>query len=148
MHAKLLQSCPTLCYLMDCSLPIFSVRGIVQARILEWVAISFSRGSSWSRNQTCVSCISCTAGRFFTTELWGKPQSNIAVNQLKMTGIDNISQNKFTGEEWKSKSIQCLQILEPCMCLTNKLTIEYMHHNTLWQILRTATLTFHFWLPQ
>ena len=40
--AKLLQSCPTLCDPMDCSLPGFSVHGILQARTLEWVAISFS----------------------------------------------------------------------------------------------------------
>ena len=48
---------------MDCSPPGPSVRGILQARILEWVAISFSRGSSQSRNRTWISCI---AGRFFT----------------------------------------------------------------------------------
>ena len=42
-----------------------SVHGILQARILEWVAISFSRGSSWHRNQTWVSCV---AGRFFTNQ--------------------------------------------------------------------------------
>ena len=59
------QSCPTLCNPMDCSLPGFSVHGIFQARVLEWVAISFSRGSSWPRNRTQVSCI---AGRRFT--LW------------------------------------------------------------------------------
>ena len=40
--AKSLQSCPTLCDPMDCSLPCFSVHGILQARTLEWVAISFS----------------------------------------------------------------------------------------------------------
>ena len=40
------QSCPTLCHPMDCSPPGSSVHGILQARILEWVAISFSRGSS------------------------------------------------------------------------------------------------------
>ena len=51
------QSCPTLCDPMDCSLPGFSVNGIFQAGVLEWVAISFSRGSSWSRDQTQVSCI-------------------------------------------------------------------------------------------
>ena len=49
---------------MDGSLPGFSVRGILQVRILEWVAISFSRGSSQLRDQTWVSRI---AGRFFTT---------------------------------------------------------------------------------
>ena len=57
------QSCPTLCDPMDCSPPGSSVHGILQARILEWTAISFSRGSSQPRDQTWVSCI---AGRFFT----------------------------------------------------------------------------------
>ena len=51
------------CDPMDCSLPGSSVHGILQARILEWVAISFSRGSSRPKNQTWVSCI---AGRYFT----------------------------------------------------------------------------------
>ena len=46
VHAKSLQSCPTLCDLVDCSPPGSSVHGILQARILEWVAISSSRGSS------------------------------------------------------------------------------------------------------
>ena len=55
---------------MDCSPPGSSVHGILQARILEWVAISFSRGSSCTRDRTWVSC---TAGRFFTTEPPGKP---------------------------------------------------------------------------
>ena len=57
------QSCPTLCDPMDCSPPGSSVHEIFQARILEWVAISFSRGSSQPRDWTQVSC---TAGRFFT----------------------------------------------------------------------------------
>ena len=52
VHAKLLQSCPLLCDPMDCSLPGSSVHGILQARILEWVAIAFSRGSSKPRDQT------------------------------------------------------------------------------------------------
>ena len=56
---QLLQSCPTLCDPMDCSPPGSSVQGIFQARILEWMAISSSRGSSWPRDQTQVSCISC-----------------------------------------------------------------------------------------
>ena len=57
------QSCLTLCNSMDCRLPASSVYGILKARILEKVAISFSRGSSWPRDQTQVSHI---AGRFFT----------------------------------------------------------------------------------
>ena len=63
--AKALQSCPTLCNPMDCSPPGSSVHGILQARVLEWVAISFSRGSSPPRDRTQVSCIE---GRLFT--LW------------------------------------------------------------------------------
>ena len=47
---------------MDCSLPGFSVHGIAQARILEWVAISYSRRSYQPRDQTCISCI---VGKFF-----------------------------------------------------------------------------------
>ena len=53
------QSRPTLCNPMDCSPLDSSVRGIFQARILEWVVISSSRGSSWPRDWTCVSCVSC-----------------------------------------------------------------------------------------
>ena len=56
-------SCPTLCDPMGCSPPSSSVHGILQARILEWVAIPFSRGSPQPRDRTQVSCI---AGRFFT----------------------------------------------------------------------------------
>ena len=55
------QWCLTFCDPMDCSPPGSSVHGSLQARILEWVAISFSRGSSQPRDQTKVSCI---AGRF------------------------------------------------------------------------------------
>ena len=50
------QLCLTLCDPMNCSLPVSSVHGILQARILEWVSMSFSRGSSQHRDQTRVSC--------------------------------------------------------------------------------------------
>ena len=56
-ESEVAQSCPTLCDPMDCSLPGSSLHGILQARVLEWVAISFSRGSSWPRDRTRVSCI-------------------------------------------------------------------------------------------
>ena len=62
VHAKSLQLCPTLCGPMVCSQPGFSVHGILPARILEWVAISYSRGSS----QPCISYVQYI-GRFFTT---------------------------------------------------------------------------------
>ena len=56
MTVLVTQSCPTLCNLMNCSPPCPSVHGILQARILEWVAIPFSRGSSQTRDRTQVSC--------------------------------------------------------------------------------------------
>ena len=53
------QSCPTLCDPMDCRLSGSSVHGILQARNLEWVAVPSSRGSSQSRDQTCIFYVSC-----------------------------------------------------------------------------------------
>ena len=63
------QFCWTLCDPTDCGPPGSSVRGILHATILEWIAIPFSRGSSQSRNRTWVSCI---AGRFFSVWATGK----------------------------------------------------------------------------
>ena len=51
------QPCPTLCHPADCSLPGSSVHGILQARILQWVPMSSSRGSSQPRDRTRVSCL-------------------------------------------------------------------------------------------
>ena len=68
----------TLCNPMDCSPPGSSVHGILQARILEWVAIPFSRASSQPRNQTEVSCI---ADRFLTS--W-------ATREVHCTGITTV----------------------------------------------------------
>ena len=56
------QLCPTVCDPRDCSPPGSTVHGILQTRILEWVAVPFSRGSSWPRNQTLVPSVSCIAG--------------------------------------------------------------------------------------
>ena len=62
------------CDPVDCRSPGFSVHGIFQARILEWVTISYSRGSSWPRDWTWVFCISCMAGEFFTASAtWEAP---------------------------------------------------------------------------
>ena len=82
------QSCPTLCDPMDCSSPGSSVLGILQARILEWVAISFSRGSFWPRDWTWVSCITW---RFFI--VWATREAYI-ISYFKATlpnGIITIS---------------------------------------------------------
>ena len=77
------------CDPVDCSLPGSSVHGILQARILEWVAISYSRGSSRPRNRTRVSCI---AGRFFTN--WAMRE---ATNFLLSSSQDSLYQ---TGDRW------------------------------------------------
>ena len=61
--AKSHQSHLTLCNLMDCSPPSSSVHGILQARTLEGVAVTFSRGSSQPRDQTCISYTSCIGRR-------------------------------------------------------------------------------------
>ena len=66
------QSCPTLCEPMDCSPPDSSVHWISQARILEWVALPFSRGSSWPRDQTWVSC---SAGGLLT--VWATSEAHL-----------------------------------------------------------------------
>ena len=71
------QLCPTLCDPMDCSLPGFSVHGIFQARISEWVAISSSRGSSWPRDRTHVSCVSCSGRQILYHCVTWEPQSQI-----------------------------------------------------------------------
>ena len=60
-----------------------SVRGVFQARILEWIAISFTRGSSRSRDQTHVSCVSCTAGRFFIHWVIREAQQKLCQVTLK-----------------------------------------------------------------
>ena len=59
IRARSLQSCPILCNPMDCSLPVSSIHGILQARILEWVDIPLSQGSSRPRDRTCISYVSC-----------------------------------------------------------------------------------------
>ena len=64
-ESEVAQSCLTLCDPVDCSLPSSSVHGILQARILEWVAISFSRGSSQPRDRTWISCFSKCCATFW-----------------------------------------------------------------------------------
>ena len=59
-------SSQTPCNLMDSSPPGSSVQGILQTRVLQWISMTSSRGSSRARDPTCISCVSCIAGRFFT----------------------------------------------------------------------------------
>ena len=84
------QSCPTLWDPMDCSLPCSSVHGILQARVLEWVAISFSRGSSQPRDQTRVSC---TVGRRFI--VW-------ATREVRRTSLTSLKSQLQTNGHYLS----------------------------------------------
>ena len=93
------QSCLTPCDLMDCGPPGSSVPGIFQARTLEWVAIPFSRRSSWSRDQSHISWI---AGRFFTTVPPGKPVNWEMYPQI-MEGNANASDWKCS--DWLLDSV-------------------------------------------
>ena len=70
------RSCLTLCYPIDCSPPDSYVHGLFQAKILEWVAISFSRGSSQPRDWTHVSCVSCIGRKILSLVQTGKPLTN------------------------------------------------------------------------
>ena len=89
MKGKVLvtQSCPTMCKPTDGSPPGSAVHGILQARILEWVAIPFSRGSSQPRNWTQVSCIVI---RFFTVWVANmmSPAKNILI--MRNVGLDEL----------------------------------------------------------
>ena len=77
IHSLVTQSCPTLCSPMDCSLPGSSVHGIHQGRILERVAISFSRGSSWPRDETHISCYPALKVDSLPLSPPGKPHKNM-----------------------------------------------------------------------
>ena len=90
------QLCLTLCDPMDCSSAGSSVPGILQAGILEWVTIPFSRGSSWPRNQTWVFCI---AGRFFT--VWATREAR---GLSKHSSRINTAQKTRERERRKEKS--------------------------------------------
>ena len=88
-ESEVAQSCPTLGDPVDCSPPLSSVHGTFQARVLEWAAISFSRGSSWPRYRTQVSCIvSKTLYRLSRLICFLRPNSAIG------TGI------KLAGSNW------------------------------------------------
>ena len=75
VYAQSLQWCPTFCDPKDQSLSGSSVHWILQARILKWVTMPSSRGSSWPKDITHVSCVSWISGTLFTTESPRKPQA-------------------------------------------------------------------------
>ena len=100
---------------MDCSLPCSSIRGIFQARILEWVAISFSRGSSQPRDQTQVSC---TAGRFFT--VWASYLNDLPHRNVMITKRDHFRESALYAVKVKVKvkSLSRVLLFEPARLLS------------------------------
>ena len=117
VHAySVTQSCLTLC-----SLPGSSVHGTLQARLLEWVAISFSRGSSWSRDWTSVSCVSCNAGRFFTTEPPRKlgnisrEMGTLTKSEKEMLKVKNVvTEMKTALQKILTELLQGKTFIHPC----------------------------------
>ena len=99
-----LQLCSTVCNPMDCSQPSSSVHGICQARILDWVAISSSRGSSPSRDHRGISFGSCIAGRFFTTEPLRKPHIQAYVHILFVSSSNETIQRPLHRKRQKKQS--------------------------------------------
>ena len=107
-ESEVTQSCPTFCDPMDYSQPDSSIHGILQARILEWIAISFSRGSSRPRDRTLVSRIE---GRCFN--LWAYRMILLLSHQcyciLKMCWkvMDNVFVHRYYFLHCPSKHVFC-----------------------------------------
>ena len=88
------QSCPALCNPMEYSLAGSSVHGIIQARILEWVAMPSSRGSSQPRDKPCVSYVSCIGRQNLTIAPPGKPYTTISsVQSLSRVQLDPMNRS-------------------------------------------------------
>ena len=107
-----IQLCPTLCNPMDCSPPDSSVYGIFQVRILEWISIFFSRGSSWFRDETHISWVSCTGRRILlplAPSMWNarldETQAGIKTDRRNINNLryaDDTTLMTETEEELKS----------------------------------------------
>ena len=123
-ESEVAQSCPTLCNPVDCSLPGSSVHGILQARILEWVAISFSRGSSRPRDQTQVSHIG--GGRF---NLWATREAH-QLYSVNYIGIQLILTLVF--HEWENeKPLKITKSVFPDFrCLTYQIDTSLCLHDS------------------
>ena len=122
--------CPTLCDPMDCSLPGSSLHGILQANILEWVAISFSRGSSQPRDRTWVSHI---VGRCFN--LWATRE---ACNYAVVWAFFGICFLWDWNENWS------FPVPWPLLSFPNLLTYWVQHlHSIIFQVFSGATQTWH-----
>ena len=117
--------CPQLCCLfvtpMDCqpTLPCpWDFPGKRERLPLEWVALSSSRGSSQPRDQTCVSCVSCTAGGHFTAEPLGKLVSSYAFLILVLIPVTSIIGNSLQSPKIKRNT--CPPVVDSCQCMAKQ----------------------------
>ena len=101
--AQLLSQGPTFCNPMDCSLPGSSAHGILQARILEWVAIFSSRGSSQPRDWICDSCVFCIGRQILYH--WATWEAHIPSHVFLQKGEGGFMRRRREGHRWKSRSI-------------------------------------------
>ena len=126
MHAKLLQLCLILCNPMDCSPPAPPSMGVLQARILEWVARPSSRGPSPPRDQTWTPCI---AGRFFfTTEPPGKPTQVDACIQTQMFTVHTYSHTCMGVHTHIHACVQTHTHIRACVQrLKSTVHVHYVH---------------------
>ena len=113
MNVLVTQSCLTPCDPMGCSLPDSFVHEISQARILEWVTISFSRRFSQPRDQTHMSCL---AGGFFTAEPPGKPQFNVSNTKLLIFHLPNCLPT--CSSHTSCFTVDSTSILSICLAIT------------------------------
>ena len=109
-ESEVAQSCPTLSDPMDCSLPGFSVHGIFQARRLEWIAISYSRGFSWPRDWTWVLTSPVLAGGFFKTQCFSQKKkclSTIPICKLSPLRLGEIGSPllQWSLQNWFQSSL-------------------------------------------
>ena len=140
-ESEVAQSCPTLCDPMDGNLPGWAVHGIFQARILEWAAISFSRGSSQPRDRTRVSCI---ADRRFT--VWATRQIFRILQKTpnELFGQSNI--NGFFAFVFMLAAQSCPTLCHPMDCslpgspvcgIHQARILEWVNHSLLHRIFLT-----------
>ena len=129
------------CDPMDCSLPGSSVHGIFQARILEWVAMSSSRASSWSRDQTWVSRM---AGRCFTVWAW---PGRLHGERPPATAQSSVNKNKINIDWVLTLSGKGLSILQIRLLLSSqwpcgvKIWRQGLHWLSEWEFKHLVQIT-------
>ena len=127
---KVAQLCPTLCDPMNPT-----VHGILQARILEWVAFPISRGSSQPRDRTQVSCI---AGRFFTSWATREAQELLEWVAYPFSCVSSWPRNRTHHMQFFFHSIGCLLVLLMIFFAVQKLLCLIMSHSFIFACISFA----------